>query len=87
MRTVRKLKDGRELRYGGRHRYAAFRMTMHPYSVTGDSSAKNVVRWARDKHADNGFDYAVLDTTTGEVIATYPISLKERIDGEHADQS
>ena len=87
MRIHKKLKDGRIIEYGGRNRYAVFRMTMHPYSVTGGPSAKEMVAWARERHSMRGWDYAVLDTTTGEIIATYPISLKERIDGKPVDKS
>jgi hypothetical protein len=86
MRIRKHLADGRVLEYGGRNRYAVYRMTMHPYSVTGGGSAEDAVQWARERHAMRGWDYLVLDTTTGEIIATYPISLKERIDGKSANK-
>lgn len=71
------LNDSRILTWGGRPRYAAFRLTREGgYVVTSGPSAKDVVSFAKGKYRERGTTHLVMDTVTGEAIALYPYKIE-----------
>lgn len=73
MRVRLALSDGRELTYGGRFRYATFRLTSTGgFSVKSTNSASEAIAWTKAAWERNGFKYLVVDTVAGESIGSYP---------------